>query len=122
MAKHKDEKKSQRKDREKGVFFDSARKVLLAAVGATALAQEEIEDFVDRLIEKGEVAEKDGQKLVRELLEKRKKRAERFEAVVDAGFERFLSAMNIPTKTDISELSKRVAELSRQVEDLTKAQ
>jgi len=41
---------------------------------------------------------------------------------VDAGFERFLSAMNIPTKTDISELSKRVAELSRQVEDLTKAQ
>lgn len=122
MAKQKDEKKSQRKEREKGVFFDSARKVLLATVGATALAQEEIEDFVDRLIEKGEVAEKDGQKLVRELLEKRKKRAERIEAVVDAGFERVLSAMNIPTKTDISELSKRVAELSRQVEDLTKAQ
>ncbi|NOZ06260.1 MAG: poly(hydroxyalkanoate) granule-associated protein [Chloroflexi bacterium] len=103
-------------------LFGSARKVLLASVGAAALAQEEIEDFVTRLVDKGEIAEKDGRKLVKDVLERRRKRAERFGEVVDEGLERVLSLLNLPTKGDITELSERVAELSRQVEELQKTQ
>jgi len=103
-------------------LFGSARKVLLASVGAAALAQEEIEDFVTRLVDKGEIAEKDGRKLVKDVLERRRKRADRFGEVVDEGLERVLSLLNLPTKGDITELSERVAELSRQVEELQKTQ
>jgi poly(hydroxyalkanoate) granule-associated protein len=120
--KQKRAKRSSEEESECKTFFNVARKVLLAAVGASALAQEEIEDFVNRLIEKGEVAEKDGRQLIKELLERRKKRAERLEDVWEAGFERLLSAMNIPTKSDITELSKRVAELGKQIEQLKKSQ
>src|SRR4051812_14566433 len=52
------------------------RKVALASVGAVVLAQEEIEEFVRRLVEKGEIAEKDGRTLVRDLLEKRRRAVE----------------------------------------------
>jgi hypothetical protein len=41
-------------------LLESARKVLMAAIGAVALAQDEIEAFINRLIERGEIAEKDG--------------------------------------------------------------
>ena len=37
-------------------LLDSARKVLMAAIGAVALAQDEIEAFINRLIERGEIA------------------------------------------------------------------
>jgi len=53
-------------------LFQTARKVLLASVGAMALAQDEIEEFVNRLVERGEIAETDGRKLMQEIKERRK--------------------------------------------------
>jgi hypothetical protein len=41
-----------------------AHKVLLAGIGVVALTQEEIEKFVAKLVERGEIAEQDGKKLV----------------------------------------------------------
>ena len=37
-------------------LLDSLRRVLMAGIGMVALAQEEIEDFVNRLIDRGEIA------------------------------------------------------------------
>ncbi len=36
-------------------LVEAARKVLLASIGAVALAQEEVEDFVHKLVERGEI-------------------------------------------------------------------
>ena len=55
-------------------FAELSRKVLLAGIGAAALVQEEAEAFINRLIEKGEIAEKDGITLVQDLRAKRKKK------------------------------------------------
>ena len=56
----------------KANFAELVRKVALASVGAVVLAQEEVEDFVGKLVQKGELAEKDGKTLVKDLLETRK--------------------------------------------------
>ena len=45
-------------------MVDMVRKVLLASIGAVALTQEEVEKVVNKLIERGEIAEKDGRKLI----------------------------------------------------------
>ena len=42
---------------EQSPFFDAARRVMLASIGAIALAQDEIEEFINRLVERGEIAE-----------------------------------------------------------------
>jgi poly(hydroxyalkanoate) granule-associated protein len=102
----------------------AAHRVLLASVGAVVLAQEEIEDFVNRLVEKGEIAEKDGKKLVKDILERRKKETAKVEKEVDDRIEsiveKVLGRMNVPTKSDIDALSKKIGELSQKVEDLKK--
>ena len=47
-------------------FLGGVRRVLMAGVGAVALAQEEIDEFVGKLVERGEIAEKDGRKTSRQ--------------------------------------------------------
>jgi polyhydroxyalkanoate synthesis regulator phasin len=99
-------------------LYEVSRKVLLASIGAVALAQEEMEEFVNRLVERGELAEKDGKNLVREMMERRKKGAQKAEDMMDKRMEDLLSRMNIPSKSDIDALSARIAALSKKVEEL----
>jgi hypothetical protein len=52
-------------------LYNLSRRVLLASIGAVALAQDEIERFISKLVERGEIAEKDAKKLIDEIREKR---------------------------------------------------
>ncbi len=105
---------------ERSPMFDMARKVLLASIGAVALAQDEVENFVNKLVERGEVAEQDGRKLVREIMEKRRKQAEQAETEMDKRMEEMLNRMNVPTKADIDALSAKISALSKKVDELKK--
>lgn len=102
---------------------NTARTIVLAGLGAVALGKEEIETVLERLIEKGEVAEKDGRKMVNDLFERRKKdvtEAEgKVESMFDKRFEGILNRINMPSKGDIDSLNRKVGSLARKVEDLT---
>jgi poly(hydroxyalkanoate) granule-associated protein len=106
---------------ERNPLLEATRKVLLASIGAVALAQEEIESFVSKLVERGEIAEKDGKKLVRDVMEKRKKEAKKAEDELDKRIEDLLDRMNVPTKSDIEALSAKITALSKKVDELKKA-
>ena len=106
---------------ERNPLLEATRKVLLASIGAVALAQEEIEVFVNKLVERGEIAEKDGKKLVRDVMEKRKKEAKKAEDELDKRMEDLLDRMNVPTKSDIEALSAKITALSKKVDALKKA-
>ncbi len=107
---------------ERNPLLEAARKVLLAGIGAVALAQEEIEDFVSKLVERGEIAEKDGKKLVREVMDRRKKETEKAEDEFSKRIEDILDRMNVPTKADIELLSEKISALSKKVDELKKTQ
>ncbi|KAA3662145.1 MAG: poly(hydroxyalkanoate) granule-associated protein [Chloroflexi bacterium] len=105
-------------------FLKGVRRVLMAGLGAVTLAQEEVEGFVSKLVDRGEIAEKDGRKLIDELLDKRKKRAtessKRVEVEIEQRMDSLLSRMNIPSKKDIDTLSQKVSELTKKVDELKK--
>ncbi len=63
------------------------RKVLLATMGAAAIAQEEIEALINRLVERGEIAEKDGKKLMHEMMDKRKSKTTKVEDEISKNIE-----------------------------------
>ena len=106
-------------EEERNRFLETARKVLLAGIGAVGVAQDEIEDFVNRLVERGEIAERDARKLIREVSEKRRKSAEH---EIDDRIDGLLDRMNVPSKSDIEALGEKIAALTHQVEDLKKMQ
>ena len=107
---------------ERNPLFESSRRVLLAGIGAFALAQDEIEDFVNKLVERGEIAEKDGKKLVREVMDKRKKTSKNAEGEMNKRVQTVLDHLNVPTKSDIEALGEKIAALTKKVDDLKKTQ
>ncbi len=100
-------------------FFQVARKVVLAGFGAVGLAQDELEEFVNRLVERGEIAEKDARKLLREVTDRRRKGVEK---EMDKRLDDVLERMNVPSKADIEALSHKITALTRKVEELKKAE
>lgn len=109
---------------ESKAFLSILRQVVMAGIGAVNLAQNEVEGFVSKLIDKGDIAEKDGRSLINEFMQTRKKRAEesgkRVEAEIERRMESLLSRMNIPSKKAIENLTQKVAELSEKVDALKK--
>jgi polyhydroxyalkanoate synthesis regulator phasin len=104
-------------------LYETTRLILLAGVGAISLAQDEINIFLDRLVERGEMAEADARKLVREVVERREKlEQERRQQVVEAR-RTAAPAQGAPaTRADIDALTARIADLTRQIEELRKQQ
>ncbi len=120
------------------------RKVLQAGVGAFALTKDEVEDFVSKLVERGEIAEQDGRRLVHDVLSRRRHDAEdvatkmqeethkqvgkvqdetekqiaKAETMLDQRIEGMLGRLNIPTKHDIDLLSQKIALLAEKVDAL----
>ena len=111
---------SEQVEEERSSMLELARKILLAGVGAIALTQEMIEDFVKKLVERGEVAEQDGKKLVHEVMDKRKKETKKAEVELDRRVEDLLGRMNVPAKADIDALSAKITALSKKVDELKK--
>ncbi len=106
--------------KEKNPLLETTRKVLLASIGAVALSQDEIEKFIDKLVERGEIAEKDGKKLVREVMDRRRKTRKEAEDEMSKRVEDVLDRLNVPTKSDIEALGDKIAALSKKVDELKK--
>lgn len=113
-------KESNTEDKYQNPFFEATRKVMLASIGAVALAQDEIEEFIGRLIERGELAEKDGRKLMKEVIDKRKKTSKDAEEEVTKRVQEVLDRLSVPTKADIDELGEKISKLTSKVNNLTK--
>jgi len=113
-----DQMTTEKEEKSKGrsSLYEATRTLLLAAIGAASLAQDELSAFIDRLVERGEMAEADARKLVREVMERREKiERERRQQ------EQKASGATPITRADIEALTARIAELSRQIEELKKA-
>lgn len=106
-----DSKNSQEKNKRSGLM-DLSRKVLLAGIGAAVLAQEEIENFVEKLQEKGEIAEQDARNLIKEMRERKEK------IELERNLQEEIDYTKSASKKDLDELTAKVEELTRLVKDL----
>jgi len=105
------------------------RKVLLASIGSVALTADEVGDVFTRLVERGEIAEADAQKIVADLRTQGRKREEEASRVredmtkkagiaLEDSVETILNRLNVPNKNEIEELSRKIGLLSEKVSHL----
>ncbi|OQY45494.1 MAG: hypothetical protein B6242_10170 [Anaerolineaceae bacterium 4572_78] len=107
-------------DTQGSTLFSMARKVLLANIGAVAMAQDEVEAFINKLIERGEVAEKEGRKLMEDIMAHRKKQTEEVGDELSQRIESVLNRMTVPTKKDIDSLSTKITKLGEKIDELVR--
>jgi len=80
------------------------KKLILSGIGVLALTQEKIEELVDDLAKKGEIAWGEKEGLLAELIEKGKKQREEVERKIKKRVEEVISQINIATKKDVERL------------------
>lgn len=98
----------------RSTLYEATRTLLLAGIGAISLAQDEMNNFLDRLVERGEMAETDARKLVREVVERREKlEKERRQVMQEAK-----KPAAPVTRADFEALQARIADLTHQIEQL----
>jgi poly(hydroxyalkanoate) granule-associated protein len=121
-------------------MFELMRKLMLAGVGAFALSRDEAETFLNRLVERGELAQKDAQRIMEESMTRLRTGAQPpsaqmeqtlsnvsaqvsgLSSQVESSLEQFLNRLNIPSKRDIDDLSAKIAQLAARVEELRYSQ
>jgi len=96
---------------------DTLKKLLYAAVGMAAQANEKFEKTVDELVEKGKVSESEAKKLIDEFLEKGEARKEEF----DDRFKTLIEKFGFTKTHEMEELRKRVEELEAKLAEKTKS-
>lgn len=102
-------------------FYDIIRRMMLAGIGAIAIKHDEIEEFIDKLVERGEIAKKDAEELRNEMKEQRKKYFHGDESHLHKRMQEFLDRLEVPTKNDFIELNEKLSALEKKIDKLTKA-
>jgi poly(hydroxyalkanoate) granule-associated protein len=115
-------------------IVDLMRRLLMASIGAVALTYDEAERLIKRLVERGELAQKDGEKVLNELMGRLQQQnsgassddqSQPFTNMniggqIESGLEQLLNSLNIPSRRDIDDLSTKMAQLAERVEELRK--
>ncbi len=101
-------------------FYHIARRILLAGIGAIAIKHDELEEFIDKLVERGEIARKDREKLIKEIRERHKERFSDEEARFHERIDEVLQHFNVPAKKDIDVLNEKIAALEKKIDALSK--
>jgi poly(hydroxyalkanoate) granule-associated protein len=102
-------------------FYKAVRRIMLAGIGAIALKHDELEEFIDKLVERGEIARKDGESLMKEMRERRSDHLKNETGYVHKRFAEFLEHFSVPTKNDLGELSEKITSLEKKIDEYNKA-
>ena len=101
---------------------DSAQQIWLAGLGAFAKAQAEGNKVFDALVREGETIQSKTRKVaedkVTEMAAKATGTWDKLEQVFENRVAKALHSLGVPTKSDIDALTKRVAQLTAEVEKL----
>lgn len=109
---------AKKETRDGNVVLGTLRKMVLASVGAVGVAQDEINHVIERMVARGEITEKDARKLVNDAQKEFNKRRKSGQTKAEQELEGIMEKMNVPSKADIEDLTKQVAQLSKRIEEL----
>lgn len=102
-------------------WVDHLKHLLFAGLGAVAMAQEEVEVLVKKLVQKGTIAEQEGRKWIKEVWDKGCKQTKDKVNTIEnrlENVEEVFKKYTLPSKAQFEKLSKEVEELRKKVEEL----
>ncbi len=96
---------------------DFLRKGMLMGFGLMSLTREKAEEFMEELVKRGELSEKEGREAVEELVEKSREMKKDLTARIEKTVEEVVGKMNLATKDDLEVLKKRISALEKAIKD-----
>ncbi|MGB2769713.1 MAG: polyhydroxyalkanoate synthesis regulator DNA-binding domain-containing protein [Candidatus Zixiibacteriota bacterium] len=103
-----------------GITMDFFKKSVLFGLGVFDLTREKAEKIVDEMIKRGEMAQSDKAKAVKELLKGHDERMEKLKKKIDESVEKVTARVKGKDKEELAKLQKKIDELTKVVEKLEK--
>ncbi|MCK5509194.1 MAG: hypothetical protein KAI50_11835 [Desulfobacterales bacterium] len=98
-------------------MFDIIKKVMLTGVGLAAMTKDKVEELAGDLAKKGKLSEKEGKKLVDDLLKKSEKAKDDLEKDIERVVKNTMKKMNLAGAEDLSNLTKQVKKLEQALKE-----
>ncbi len=95
-------------------MLEILRKGYLIGIGLASLTREKIEEVVDELVKRGEVAEKDRPRIVEDLMTRMRDEQKRLSNSVKDTVQKVIGEMGMPTRQQFDELRERLEKLEKQ--------
>lgn len=95
-------------------IFETLRRALMAGLGV----QGKVKELVDELVQKGELSETQGAKLVKEWSDKAGRSGDDLIKSITELINKTLEKMNIPTRSEVEKINKKLQSLSTKVKKL----
>lgn len=102
-------------------FTQIVRRIMLAGIGAIALKHDEMEEFIDKLVARGEIARKDGESLLIEMSERRHGYLHNESSYAHRRIAEILDSFSVPTKNDLHNLNEKISSLEEKIDKLSKS-
>ncbi|RLA90510.1 MAG: polyhydroxyalkanoate synthesis regulator [Deltaproteobacteria bacterium] len=94
-------------------MFNLIKKTLLTGIGLTILTKEKVEEVGKELAKKGKLSEKEGKKLVDDLLKRSEQANKELEEKIEDSVRKVVEKLNLASKDDIAKLSQKIEQLEK---------
>ncbi|HEX9933746.1 MAG TPA: phasin family protein [bacterium] len=94
---------------------DFLEKTMLAGLGALQLTKEQIEKWIDELVEKGKLTKEEAPKMIKDLLAKAEENTKVLDAKVNAVVQSALAKVNFATKKDVDPLNEKLDQVLKEM-------
>ena len=94
-------------------MFDIIKKTMLTGIGLAVMTKEKAEKFANDLAETGEMSEKEGKKLVDDLLKNSEEIKKDLEAKVEGMVQKALEKVDLASKKDIKRIEEKIKEFEK---------
>jgi len=94
-------------------MLEFIKKSYLIGLGLASLTREKIEEVVDELIRRGEIAEKDRPGAIEQLIARAREEQKKLSNTVKEGAQKVIAEAGVPTRQQFDELIKRLDKLEQ---------
>ncbi len=95
-------------------MLQSMEKMMMAGLGAISMTKEKAEKMFDEYVKRGEAARESKEGFVSELMEYAEKNRRQVEEILGRQLKKTLDSMDVPTKSDLDRVEKKVDRLLKQ--------
>ncbi len=101
-------------------MLDLLKKNLMVGVGLASMTQDKIKEFGEKLAEESKLTQKEGEKLVKDLMKQAEETKSGFEKQLNDVIEKVYSKIKLPCTDRFDSLEKEIKSLKAEIKKLTK--